>query len=114
MNHQVNVYYMYCPKRQERAADYRKYQKRLEEHMLQWGLKDMFSVCGSVKNIAAGTNGKPYLKGMEQYHYNMSNTDGMVVCALSDVEVGVDVERKKPFQGRYCRNVLPTVKRLIF
>ena len=97
MKHQVNVYYMYCPK-ELHAKEYHKYQRMLADKILNYGLEDMFQVDGTSKNIQKGKHGKPYLQGMEQYQYNISNTDGMVVCALSDVDVGVDVEKIKPFR----------------
>ncbi len=103
MKHQVNVYYVYCPRSLCPVESYRKYQQKLAEEILDYGLKNMFSIEGTEKIIAKGRYGKPYLKGMEQYQYNISNTEGMVVCALSDVCIGVDVERKKPFRSGILR-----------
>lgn len=102
MSQQVNVYYMYCPKESCTAGIYHKYQRKLEDEILNYGLKNMFDIDGTRKIIEKGKYGKPYLKGMEQYQYNISNTDGMVACALSEVAVGVDVEKKRDFP----RNIL--------
>jgi 4'-phosphopantetheinyl transferase len=41
-------------------------------------------------------DGKPVLEGYEHWHFNVSHTDGAAVFALSDVPVGVDVERHSP------------------
>lgn len=103
MEQQVNVYYTHCIKKQNWTGDYHKYQRKLADELLNCGLKDMFQINGTEKNIERETNGKPYLKGMEQYHFNISNTDGMVVCAVSEVELGVDVEREKPFRKGILR-----------
>lgn len=103
MNHQVNVYYMYCPAEKGTSGAYRTYQRQLADKILNYGLINMFGVDGTKKIIEKGTYGKPYLKGMEHYQYNISNTSGMVVCALSEVCVGVDVERKKPFKKEILR-----------
>lgn len=103
MNQQVNVYYMYYPKESHTAGTYHKYQQKLADKILNYGLINMFDIDGTRKIIEKGKYGKPYLKGMEQYQYNISNTDGMVVCAVSDGYVGIDVEKKKDFHQRILR-----------
>lgn len=103
MSQQVNVYYMYCPKELRTAGMYHKYQRKLADKILNYGLKNMFGIDGTRKIIEKGKYGKPYLKDMEQYQYNISNTDGMVVCALSEVSVGVDVEKKRDFPQNVLR-----------
>lgn len=98
MSHQVNVYYTYCAEKQKCARDYHKYQRKLADALLNYGLRDMFQIDGRKKVIDKEANGKPYLKGMEQYHFNISNTDGLVVCAVADMEIGVDAEKNKSFR----------------
>ncbi len=46
----------------------------------------------SDEEIGFGENGKPYLKN-SQTHYNIAHSGNYVVMAVSDVEVGVDIER---------------------
>jgi len=41
--------------------------------------------------------GKPFLVNFPNVHYNVSHTKGLIVCAISDSCVGIDVERIKPF-----------------
>lgn len=103
MNQQVNVYYTYCMEKKNWTGDYHKYQRKLADELLDYGLQEMFQVDGTEKRIEKESNGKPFLKGMEQYHFNISNTDGMVVCAVSDMEIGVDAEKKKPFRKGILR-----------
>lgn len=107
MGHQVNVYYMYCPSKAETGegtgGSYHAYQRKVADKMLNHGLINMFRVDGTGKSIEKGAYGKPYLRGMEQYQYNISNTDGLVVCALSDVCLGVDAERIKSFRQGVLR-----------
>lgn len=45
-----------------------------------------------VLNIKKGPYGKPMVEGI---HFNLSHTDGLVVCAVSEKEVGCDVEKIK-------------------
>jgi 4'-phosphopantetheinyl transferase len=44
--------------------------------------------------------GKPYLRDYPDTHYNISHTRGVIVCAVSDQSVGVDIESVKPFNKR--------------
>lgn len=93
MKHRINVYYMGCPKMKCPGGAYLAYQRKLADEMLNYALKNMFRIDGTRVERKKRTGGKPYLKDMEQYHYNISNTNGMVVLALSDLEVGVDCEQ---------------------
>jgi len=45
----------------------------------------------SLDSVVLGENGKPFVQGIE---FNISNKEEMVVVAISDTEVGVDVESK--------------------
>ncbi len=38
-------------------------------------------------------NGKPYLEGYPNLHFNLSHSNNMILCAISDIEVGVDIEK---------------------
>ena len=57
--------------------------------------------CGQLKirnkNIEFGQNefGKPYLKGYPKFYFNISHTRNALAVAVSDSEVGVDIERVK-------------------
>ena len=46
--------------------------------------------------FAAGEYGKPYLAGVPRLHFNISHSGDLVLCALSDEPVGIDVELIKP------------------
>jgi 4'-phosphopantetheinyl transferase len=46
--------------------------------------------------LVSTADGKPVLDGIDGKHFNVSHTDGAAVFALSDVPVGVDVERHSP------------------
>lgn len=39
-------------------------------------------------------NGKPYLVGEESLYFNLSHSEGMVMCAIAEKEVGCDVEKR--------------------
>ncbi len=41
-------------------------------------------------------HGKAYISNHENIHFNLSHSEKMVLCAISDMEVGVDVEHVDP------------------
>ncbi|MCR5740934.1 MAG: GNAT family N-acetyltransferase [Gammaproteobacteria bacterium] len=45
--------------------------------------------------------GKPYIDG--ELHFNVSHSDGIVVIALSDKEIGVDIERIRTVKNRVIK-----------
>ncbi len=44
--------------------------------------------------------GKPYLRDYPNIHYNISHIKGVIVCAVSDKPVGIDIERVKKINKR--------------
>ena len=56
--------------------------------------------------IDVGENGKPYLKDHPQIRFNLSHCRTCVAAAVSDHEIGIDVERrfdwKEPLARRVC------------
>lgn len=47
----------------------------------------------------AGTNGKPCLADVPDFHFSISHSGDLVVCAVSTVPVGVDVELPRPVRS---------------
>lgn len=45
--------------------------------------------------ILIGENGKPYIENCEIY-FNISHCEDVVVCAFSDEEIGIDIEKIRP------------------
>jgi 4'-phosphopantetheinyl transferase len=39
--------------------------------------------------------GKPYIKGFQDFHFNISHSGDYVVCAVSNHPIGIDIERIK-------------------
>lgn len=54
--------------------------------------------------ILYGDNGKPYLEGGGLY-FNLSHGGDIAVCALSDCEVGVDVQKIAPVKEELLKRV---------
>ena len=53
-----------------------------------WGLS-----LGSYR-IARGEKGKPFIVDLEKIFFNISHSGDYVVCAVSDSEIGVDIEKR--------------------
>ncbi len=52
----------------------------------------------NIKNpiIETEKNGKPYISNYENIHFNMSHASRMVACAISNEEIGIDIEKIDP------------------
>lgn len=60
--------------------------------LLKRGLEDL-GVEETMEDIQIGDSGKPFLRSV---FFNISHTDGLVVCALSeDGRIGIDVEKER-------------------
>lgn len=60
----------------------------------EWVLKRALKNIGiSEFSIVCGEHGKPYLRGNTNVFFNLSHSENTVMCAVSDLEVGCDVEK---------------------
>ena len=50
-----------------------------------------------IGTVFIGKNGKPMTNGC---YFNISHSHGLVACAVSDVPVGIDVEKIRPVPPR--------------
>lgn len=53
--------------------------------------------------ISAGAHGKPYTG---DFCFSLSHSDDMVLCAISDKDIGADIQRIKPFDIRLAKRCL--------
>lgn len=96
----------------ERRADEKKQRKEHELglSLLQTGLKELYDLLLNMEELQAeimtGEHGKPCFKTHTEIHFNISHTDGLVVCAFSDEPVGIDVETIHEFKDSLPRRVL--------
>lgn len=49
-----------------------------------------------LKNVAIGRNkyGKPYIKDVENFYFNITHSGNYVVIGVSKKEIGIDIEKK--------------------
>ena len=57
-------------------------------------------------SIELTPNGKPYLAGEDKLYFNLSHSEGMVMCAVAGQEVGCDVEKKTVLDRRLAEYVM--------
>ncbi len=91
--HWAAIFYLFCPKITESPADYSKYQRTLADEILKQQFKHKFGIAFDRNKVIKGSYGKPCWPGEDKAYFNISNTKGFLVCALSDTEVGVDAEK---------------------
>lgn len=70
-------------------AEDRKTEHILGRRLLSYGLREEY---GKDYIVEQSEGGKPYIPEAPYIHFNISHTKGMVVCGISEKEIGVDVE----------------------
>lgn len=50
--------------------------------------------------LSKGKNGKPYLHGYPEIHFNISHSGEYAVCALAGIPVGIDIQIRQSVRGR--------------
>lgn len=53
--------------------------------------------------IAKNENGKPYIQNHPEFHFNISHSGEWTVLAVSDNEVGVDIQIIKPIRNNLAK-----------
>lgn len=63
------------------------------ESFVRYILKTEYKVSNENVQYKKTCNGKPYILGYENFHFNISHTDELIVCAVHYGPIGVDVEK---------------------
>ncbi len=72
----------------------------LGRRLLSQGLEQEY---GRTWEVCVEEKGKPFLKSEADIFFNISHTKGLVVCGISEREIGVDVERIRKFREAVVR-----------
>ena len=51
-------------------------------------------------NILTDKFGKPYINNFGNFHFNTSHSSNILVCGISEQQIGVDVEKIKPIKNK--------------
>ncbi|MDR2569745.1 MAG: 4'-phosphopantetheinyl transferase superfamily protein [Oscillospiraceae bacterium] len=73
--------------------------------LLRLALLENYGIDEAVSFIYSD-KGKPLLRDYPNIHFNLSHSDNVVVCAVSDFEIGVDVQNIRPVSDAVARRVL--------
>lgn len=71
--------------------------------LLEAALKERGLGGGETLRLTYGDGGKPYLEGHPELFFNLSHSGERVLCALSDGEVGCDVEQLRPVSPKLAK-----------
>lgn len=68
-------------------------------------VKKTFNIAIREQKISYGEFKKPYLFGHSDIHFNISHSEGLLVCAVYDKPIGVDVERVRSYPENLIKKV---------
>lgn len=92
-----NIYYSYYTPICNSIPAVAKQEHMLGRELLRKGLEHFYSLSFSPESLpsvlAALENGKPYLKGYPEIHFNISHCNGLAVCAFHNHPIGIDAEQ---------------------
>lgn len=71
--------------------------------MLLYALRENYNIINP--QIAYGVYGKPYLTEYPDIYFNISHCPKGCICAVSDREIGVDIQDIRPFSWDIARRV---------
>lgn len=72
----------------------------LGEKLLSLALYEEKGIVYEREDIVKNQWGKPRLKKHLHIHYNITHSNNLLMCAIADVDVGIDVEKIREFN--YC------------
>ena len=73
--------------------------------LAKYALSEIFGLHGNELEIEYMPNGKPFIKNVSDVHLSISHSDNVTVCAVSDLPVGVDVEKIRNFNHSMSEKV---------
>lgn len=56
-------------------------------------------------HLERGSHGKPFLPDAPQHHFNISHSENLIVCALDDAPLGVDIQLAKPRRAAFLEQL---------
>lgn len=93
---------------QRLKSRHKQLQSLFSKLLLRAVLCDRLKVQNSELEFAISKKGEPYLKSIPNVHFSISHTKCFVAVAVSDGEVGVDIEAVRPLKHRvYTRFFTP-------
>ena len=87
---------------------------RIGSALAAYMLKQYMNVPFTKQVFTENPQGKPFLVGYPNVHFNISHSEKYVVCAVSDRPVGIDVEERTAYNPKIAKRVFsPAVQEKI-
>ena len=93
----VCVFYMYIDERRA-GDDPRVRTKHISEmggRLLEYAVSRLYRIGTDELSRSKGEHGKPFFQRHPEIHFNISHSGDLVVCAVSDFEIGIDIQEKE-------------------
>ena len=89
-----------------------------KEHILAWSMLSFAYQAETGKPVCAirltfSEKGKPYIES-DPFFFSLSHSEGRVICAVGESEIGADVQRIKPVKDGVLKRVLFENERRIY
>lgn len=69
----------------------------LGDKLLSFALYEERGIVYEREDVVRNYWGKPRLKRYSNIHYNITHSNNLIMCAIADVDVGIDVEKIRKF-----------------
>ena len=111
------AYHLLPKERQETINAYRFFRDRRLSMggflLLMWGLKE-WGIPAQEMEIAVHHGGKPYLKSQNNCYFNISHSGEYAICAISEQEIGCDVEQISNYRKGIVERFFSPSERQLF
>ncbi len=77
----------------------------LADALRKFALWDSFGLCPEKQRIKVAAHGKLYLAERNDIFFNYSHSEGLIFCAVAGREVGVDIQKIKPYNARLAKRI---------
>ena len=93
----VFVFYMYVDKGPGTAAPRvrTKHMSEMGGRLLEYAVSRLYRIGTDELSRSKGEHGKPFFQRHPEIHFNISHSGDLVVCAVSDFEIGIDIQEKE-------------------
>lgn len=86
----------------------------LASYLLLWLALKQNSLIKNPPSFTYGSNKKPYIKENNSVFFNISHTNGCVICAISNNEIGVDIEKIRPINLNISKKICTPSEQKLF
>lgn len=74
------------------------------ELLARYGICNCFGIDASKHSFNVSEYGKPYIDGIP-YYFNISHSDDYIICGVSDINIGVDIEKMQDIDFGFACDV---------